>query len=56
MRDANPWAKFTTGELASKLRELRKLIDSGTLTDRSLDRQFTEVGVIENELTKRNGG
>lgn len=56
VREANPWAKFTTGELASKLRELRKLIDSGTLTDRSLDRQFTEVGIIENELTKRNGG
>lgn len=56
VRDANPWAKFTAGELEAKLRELRKLIDSGTLTDRSLDRQFTEVGIIENELTKRDGG
>ena len=55
-QEASPWANFTSKELETKLHELRKLIDSGTLTDRSLDRQFTEVGIIENELTKRNGG
>ena len=55
VREANPWAKFTTGELASKLRELRKLIDSGMLTDRSMEHQFTEVAIIENELSKRDG-
>lgn len=52
---ANPWAKFSSLELETKLSELRKLIDSGMLTDRSLDHQLTEVGIIENELTSRNG-
>ncbi|MCG8546053.1 MAG: hypothetical protein MJE12_17790 [Alphaproteobacteria bacterium] len=54
--DANPWATFTAGELETKLEELRKLIDSGMLTDRSIEHQFTEVGIIENELASRNGG
>lgn len=54
--DANPWAKFTESELETKLTELRKLIDSGLLTERSLEHQFAEVGIIENELASRNGG
>lgn len=53
--EANPWAKFTRAELETKLGELRKLIDSGMLTDRSLEHQFTEVRIIENELAGRNG-
>ena len=53
--EANPWAKFTTAELEAKLHELRKLIDSGMLTDRSMEHQFTEVGIIENELLRRDG-
>lgn len=53
-KDANPWAKFTNAELETKLDELRKLIDSGILTARSLEHQFAEVGIIENELAGRN--
>ncbi len=53
--EANPWATFTRAELEAKLGELRKLIDSGMLTDRSLEHQLTEVGIIENELAGRNG-
>ena len=56
VRDANPWAKFTAAELETKLAELRKLIDSGILTDRSMEHQFTEVSIIENELSRRDGG
>lgn len=55
-KDANPWAKFTCAELEAKLHELRKLIDSGMLTDRSMEHQLTEVGIIENELSRRDGG
>ena len=55
-KDANPWAKFTCAELETKLHELRKLIDSGILSDRSLEHQLTEVGIIENELSRRDGG
>ena len=55
-KEANPWAKFTSAELETKLHELRKLIDSGMLTDRSMERQFTEVGIIKNELSKRDDG
>ena len=54
-QSANPWAKFTSAELETKLEELRKLIDSGMLTDRSMEHQFTEVGIIENELSRRDG-
>ena len=54
-KEVNPWAKFTKAELETKLGELRKLIHSGMLTDRSLEHQFTEVGIIENELAGRNG-
>ena len=54
-KEANPWAKFTSAELERKLHELRKLIDSGMLTDRSMEHQFTEVGIIENELSRRDG-
>ena len=54
-KDVNPWAKFTSAELEAKLHELRKLIDSGMLTDRSMEHQFTEVAIIENELSKRDG-
>jgi len=53
--EANPWATFTRAELETKLGELRELIDSGMLTDRSLEHQLTEVGIIENELAGRNG-
>ena len=56
LKEANPWAKFTSAELETKLHELRKLIASGMLTDRSLEHQFTEVGIIENELSRRDGG
>ena len=55
-KKANPWAEFTAAELERKLQELRKLIDSGMLTDRSIENQFTEVGIIENELSRRDGG
>ena len=55
-KEANPWAMFTSAELETKLHELRKLIDSGMLTDRSMEHQFTEVGIIENELSRRDGG
>ena len=53
--DVNPWAKFTAAELERKLDELRKLIDSGMLTDRSMEHQLREVGIIENELASRDG-
>ena len=55
-KDRNAWSKFTTVELETKLVELRKLVDSGTLTDRSLEHQFTEIAFIENELAGRDGG
>lgn len=51
----NAWAKFTTVELETKLADLRKLVESGTLTDRSLEHQFTEIVIIENELAGRDG-
>ena len=51
--ETNAWLKFTTGELETKLAELRKLVDSGVLSDRSLNQQFTEIGIIENELARR---
>jgi len=54
-KERNAWARFTTVELETKLAELRKLVDSGTLTDRSLEHQFAEIGIIENELAKRDG-
>jgi len=40
MPQADACAKFTTAELKKKLAALRKLIASGSLTDRSLDHQF----------------
>ena len=52
---ANPWASFTTGELETKLAELRNLVDADLLTVRSLDRQRVEIGIIENELARRHG-
>ena len=55
MTDTNAWAKFTTAELKIKLPALQKLIDDGTLTDRSADHQFTEIAIIENELARRDG-
>ncbi len=54
-KESNPWAKFTTVELENKLEELRKLIDSGMLTARSMEHQFTEAGIIERELSGRDG-
>ena len=56
MNETNAWARLTTAELGTKLRELRKLIDSGILTDRSADRQLAEIAIIENELARRNQG
>ncbi len=54
-KEQNAWAKFTTFELKTKLAELRTLVDSGTLADRSLEHQFTEIVIIENELAGRDG-
>ena len=53
-KEQNVWAKFTTSELQTKLAELLKLVDSGTLTVRSLEHQFTEIGIIEKELAGRD--
>jgi hypothetical protein len=55
-KEENAWAKFTAVELETKLAELRKLADSATLTERSLEHQFTEITIIENELAGRDGG
>jgi len=55
-KEENAWAKFTAVELETKLAELRKLVESGTLTVRSLEHQFTEIAIIENELAGRDGG
>jgi len=55
-KERNAWAKFTTVELETKLADLRKLVGRGTLTACSLEHQFAEIGIIENELAKRNGG
>lgn len=54
--ETNAWLKFTTVELETKLAELRKLVDSGVLSDRSLNQQFAEIAIIENELARRHGG
>lgn len=56
MNETNAWAQLTTAELGTKLRELRRLIESGILTDRSADRQLTEIAIIENELARRARG
>ncbi|SNS73679.1 hypothetical protein [Antarctobacter heliothermus] len=53
-KDWNAWAVFTAAELKMKLAELQKLVDSGMLTDRSLEHQLTEMGIIENELAGRD--
>jgi EAL domain-containing protein (putative c-di-GMP-specific phosphodiesterase class I) len=52
VKDQNAWAVFTTIELKTKLAELQKLVDSGMLSDRSLQHQFLEMGIIENELAE----
>ena len=52
-KEPSPWAKLTFAELETKRHELRKLI---MLTDRSMEHQFTEAGIIENELARRDGG
>ena len=54
-KEANPWASFTTGELETKLAELRTLVDDDLLTVRSVDRQRVEIGMIEIELARRHG-
>ena len=46
MSEPNAWASFTTMEL----------IDSGMLTERSVESQLTEIAIIENELARRHGG
>ena len=53
--ETNAWAKFTIAELKTKLAALQELIDGGALTDRSLDHQFMEIAIIENELARRDG-
>lgn len=55
MTETNAWAKFTTAELKTKPAALQELIDGGALTDRSVDHQFTEITIIENELARRDG-
>jgi hypothetical protein len=55
MKLTDAWAKFTTAELKAKLEALQELIEGGTLTDRSLDHQFTEIAFIERELASRDG-
>ena len=52
----NPWAKFTTTELERKLAELRKLIDSGMLTDRSLDHQLLKLALSSVSLRNAMAG
>ena len=56
IRDTSAWAKFATEELEEKLFVLRELIESGMLTDRSVEHQLIEIGMIESELAKRHGG
>lgn len=56
MRPANAWRGFTRGELETKRAELRRLIDGGWLSDRSLEQQVAEIGLIERELARRDGG
>ena len=55
MKELDAWTKFSTDELKMKITALRDLIDSGMLTDRSIDYQFTEIAIIENELAARDG-
>lgn len=52
---APAWYGFSTDELERKLEELERLVDSGTLTDRSLSQQLDEIGIIHNELARRRG-
>jgi len=56
MKQTDAWAKCTTVELETKFVELQKMVDSGMMTDRLLDYQFTEVAFIERELATRDGG
>ncbi|MEM1048335.1 MAG: hypothetical protein AAGL24_19450 [Pseudomonadota bacterium] len=50
-----PWAGFTSEELEAKRAALLKLLDSGTLTARSLDQQLAEITMIDIELDRRDG-
>lgn len=50
-----PWAGFTSVELQAKRAALLKLLESGTLTARSLDQQRAEITMIDTELDRRNG-
>ncbi|MGP1256875.1 MAG: hypothetical protein ACTS10_20830 [Kiloniellales bacterium] len=56
MNEPNAWTRFTTVELETKRGELQELIDSGMLTERSVESQLTEIAIIENELARRHGG
>ena len=56
IRNTSAWAKFATEELEEKQFVLRELIESGMLTDRSVEHQLIEIGMIEGELAKRHGG
>lgn len=51
----NAFDRFSTAELRRKRAELNALINSGILTDRSLDNQNAEIAMIENELARRDG-
>lgn len=53
LRD-NAYQRFSTAELRKKRTELEALIDSGMLTERSLDNQHAEIAMIENELARRH--
>lgn len=50
----NAFARFSTAELRRKRTELKALIDSDMLTDRSLDNQHAEIAMIDNELARRD--
>ena len=54
MAPDSSYQRFSTGELREKHAELKALIDSGMLTNRSLDNQHAEIAMIENELARRD--
>ena len=56
IRDTSAWTKFAAEDLEEKLIVLRELIESGMLTDRSVEHQLIEIGMTESEMAKRHGG
>lgn len=53
-KQENPWAQLSTLELRNKRAELKALVDNDILSDRSLENQHAEIGIIENELARRD--